>query len=213
MRHYNFIDKLITNFDASLKTLASPPLRMHTRQNPAANITESHLSETERKHAASLMRVNHVGEICAQALYQGQALTARSALNKTKLQQAASEENDHLAWCKQRLDELHDHPSYLNLFWYSASLLIGVAAGIAGDKISLGFLAETEYQVERHLSSHLEKLPLHDQKSRAIISQMREEELHHAHTAEQAGAAELPTFIKFMMRGFSKVMTTTAYWI
>lgn len=211
MRNYSFVDQLIQHFDTGLKTLALQT--QATRANPAANIAEPKLTLEERKHAASLMRVNHVGEVCAQALYQGQALTARSAINKAKLEHAALEEQDHLAWCKQRIDELQDHPSYLNLFWYSASLMIGVIAGIAGDKISLGFLKETENQVEKHLTDHLQKLPLHDHKSRVIVEQMRIEEMQHAETAQLAGACELPLAIKLLMNGFSKVMTTTAYWI
>jgi ubiquinone biosynthesis monooxygenase Coq7 len=211
MRKYSFIDQLIQNFDGGLKTLTLQTPVM--RKNPAAHLPETALSAKERKYAARLMRINHVGEVCAQALYQGQALTARSSLNKAKLEHAALEEQDHLAWCKQRLDELQDHPSYLNIFWYSASLMIGVIAGIAGDKISLGFLKETENQVEKHLSDHLQKLPANDRKSRAIVTQMRLEEIQHAQTAQQAGASELPILIKMLMSFFSKVMTTTAYWV
>lgn len=212
MRHYSFFDNFILQLDAVLQS-ASGFAKPQNRPNPAANMPEAQLTERERIHAGSLMRINHVGEVCAQALYQGQALTTRAAEIREKLEQAAHEEQDHLAWCQQRLNELNSRPSYLNPLWYMGSLAIGVMAGLAGDKVNLGFLAETERQVEHHLTDHLEKLPKHDFKSRLIVEQMRIDENQHAQTAEQAGALSLSTPVKFAMRCFSKVMTTTAYWI
>lgn len=182
-----------------------------TRPNPAAHLAEGDLSPDERRHAAGLMRVNHVGEVCAQALYQGQALTARSTIIQKKLQQAAQEEADHLQWCRERLEELHARPSYLNPFWYSGALLMGLIAGLLGDQISLGFLGETEQQVERHLNKHLHSLPLNDQKSRAIVEQMRLEEVEHASAAEQLGGVPLPLLIQLSMQGLAKFMTLVAY--
>jgi len=212
MRNYSFFDNFVLNLDNFLQTVAGNT-KLQTRPNPAANIIEEKLSEAERSYAAGLMRINHVGEVCAQALYQGQALTSRSPEIRSKLEQAAHEEQDHLAWCQQRLHELDSRPSYLNPIWYIGSLAMGVMAGLAGDKVNLGFLAETERQVEQHLTDHLQKLPKIDYKSRIILEQMRIDENQHARTAEQAGAIELFFPIKFAMRCFSKVMTTTAYWI
>jgi ubiquinone biosynthesis monooxygenase Coq7 len=157
------------------------------------------------------MRINHVGEVCAQALYQGQATTARLDTVRDKMERAAQEENDHLAWCEQRLEELDSHKSYMNPLWYAGSFAIGAAAGMAGDKWSLGFVVETERQVVRHLEKHLGRLPAQDEKSRAILEQMKVDEAHHATTALQAGGAELPAPIKTAMRISSKLMTTLAY--
>ena len=159
------------------------------------------------------MRVNHVGEICAQALYQGQAATAKADSVRQKMQRSAQEENDHLAWTQARVQELMTHTSYLNPVWYVGSLAIGAAAGLAGDRWSLGFLAETERQVVEHLNGHLARLPANDQKSRAIVEQMREDEGRHATVAIEAGAAELPLPVRKLMRLASKFMTSTAYWI
>lgn len=208
----NIIDTLIINFDKTLKG-AFGSTTTSTRPSPALNVPEAILTEEQRQHSAGLMRINHVGEVCAQALYQGQALTARTNFIQKKLEQAAEEEQDHLAWCKQRIHELGGRTSYLNPFWYTASLAIGVIAGLAGDAINLGFLAETEHQVEKHLTDHLEKIDLRDEKSRKILEQMRLDESQHALTAESAGAAELPDLIKALMRCFSKLMTTTVYWV
>ena len=208
MRHYSLWDHVILRFD---KRLQAVPATEAIRPNPAAQIAEGTLSENARKHAAGLMRVNHVGEVCAQALYQGQALTARSSLIQEKLQQAAREEVDHLNWCQQRLEELNTHTSYLNPFWYSSAWLLGLTAGLLGDKVSLGFLAETEHQVERHLNKHLDQLPVEDKKSRAIVEQMRLEEIEHAATAEESGAIPLPIFIQWGMQGLAKFMTIVAY--
>lgn len=212
MRNYSLFDHVLFGIDAILKD-ATGFVTKNTRLNPAAQMIENDLTELEKNHVAGLMRVNHVGEVCAQALYQGQSLTAQDKKIQQKMEQAAEEEKDHLAWCKERILELNSHTSYLNPFWYTSSLLIGLFAGLAGDKINLGFLAETERQVEQHLTRHLEKLPTKDLKSRAIVEQMRADEIQHAITAEESGATKLPLPIKFAMRCLSKVMTTTAYWI
>lgn len=209
---YSLVDQIIINFNTALQAAVGTSSGS-TRSSPAANVAEQTLNLEQRKHSSSLMRINHVGEVCAQALYQGQALTAKSKHIQRKLEQAAQEEQDHLAWCEQRIKELGGRTSYLNPFWYSASLMIGVVAGLAGDAVSLGFLAETEHQVERHLTNHLQKLDLQDEKSRKILEQMRLDEAQHALTAENAGAADLPALAKTLMRCFSKVMTTTAYWV
>ena len=210
MRHYSVWDKLILRFNKTFQVNSFP---LAKRPNPAANISEAALNPIERNHAAKLMRVNHVGEVCAQALYQGQALAARSSAIQEKLQKAAQEEVDHLSWCQQRLDELNAHVSYLNPFWYGSAWLLGLTAGLLGDKISLGFLAETERQVERHLNKHLESLPIHDKKSRAIVEQMRLEEIEHATTAEESGAIPLPLLIQWVMQGLAKFMTIVVYHI
>lgn len=212
MRNLSLMDHCVLQLDNFIQAAAGNA-QPTTRSNPAADLPETNFNDQERRHVAGLMRVNHVGEVCAQALYQGQALTTRTPALQQKLQQAAREEQDHLAWCQQRLTELDSRPSYLNPLWYMGSLAIGVVAGLAGDKINLGFLAETERQVERHLTNHLQHLPKHDQKSRQIVEQMRIDEMQHAQTAEQAGAVQLFPPVKFAMRCLSKVMTTTAYWI
>ncbi|WP_342147267.1 2-polyprenyl-3-methyl-6-methoxy-1,4-benzoquinone monooxygenase [Rickettsiella endosymbiont of Aleochara curtula] len=211
MRYYSAWDQLILQFDEALSSIQL--LSGSMRSNPAANLTnqDSVLSKKERQLSGSLMRINHVGEVCAQALYTGQALTARSKGIKQKLKKAAAEEVDHLNWCQQRIHELDTHVSYLNPFWYTSALLIGLTAGIWGDKVSLGFLAETEHQVERHLYKHLQRLPLQDRKSRVILEQMRQEELEHAFTAEDAGAIPLPVVIQWAMQGLAKFMSLVAY--
>ncbi|MCW8923398.1 MAG: 2-polyprenyl-3-methyl-6-methoxy-1,4-benzoquinone monooxygenase, partial [Gammaproteobacteria bacterium] len=178
---------------------------------PANKIDDCDFKDEERRHIAGLMRVNHSGEVSAQALYQGQAITARKNEVREKLEQAAMEENDHLAWTKTRLQELGDRTSYLNPIWYAGSLAIGACAGIIGDKWNLGFLAETEHQVVEHLDEHLKQLPKCDQRSRAILEQMKIDEAKHATTALEHGGAELPEPIKDLMSLMSKVMTTTTY--
>lgn len=210
MRDYTPIDRLLMNVDTALRTVAGKPL-VTSRANPAQNVDDCELKDEERKHIAGLMRVNHAGEVSAQALYQGQALTARNNEVREKLEQAALEENDHLAWTESRLHELGDRTSYLNPIWYTGSLAIGAFAGALGDKWSLGFLAETEHQVVRHLDSHLKELPRQDQRSRAILEQMRIDEARHATTALDHGGAELPTPVKGLMSLMSKVMTKTTY--
>lgn len=211
MRSPSLFENIICEIDAALRTLAPPAQRVVQRQSPAEGLHESTLSSQEKRHIAGLMRVNHAGEVCAQALYQGQALTAQLARVKTQMDEAAAEEIDHLAWCEQRLLELGSQPSVLNPLWYLGSFMIGSLAGMAGDRWSLGFVAETERQVTQHLQSHLQKLPPQDEKSKLILEQMEEDEAHHAEVAKEAGAAELPLFIKKFMQGVSKLMTHSSY--
>jgi len=212
-RSYTTTDTILNGLEQGLRTLFAKPTLTTHRPNPAADIPEAELSAQTQRHVAGLMRVNHCGEVCAQALYQGQALTARDKTTKAKLERAAEEENDHLAWCEQRLTELNDRKSYLNPVWYSGSLTMGVIAGMFGDKWNLGFLAETERQVVKHLQGHLDKLPVQDNKTRAILAQMCEDEDCHAATAVTAGAQELPQPIKQLMAMTAKIMTKTAYWV
>jgi len=212
MRNYTPFDQLIINADTALRTLFGEPMVTH-RDYPAGNISDTDFSKQEKKNIAGLMRVNHSGEVSAQALYQGQALTSKNTDIREKLQQAALEENDHLDWTKNRLVELGSHTSMLNPLWYGGSFAIGAFAGAIGDKWNLGFLAETEHQVVEHLESHLNKLPGADLRSRAILEQMKIDELKHATTAIDHGAAELPPPVKKLMAAMSKVMTGTAYYI
>ncbi len=210
-RHYSFVDHCVMQADWALRAFLVPI--NSTRQNPADSLAEAELSAPEHAHSAGLMRVNHAGEISARALYQAQALTAKTTVVKEAMWHSANEELDHLVWCQNRLQQLDSHRSYLSPFWYIGSFTIGAVAGLAGDKWSLGFVAETERQVVNHLQQHLGQLPKTDQKSRAILEQMCEDEAHHATVAQTAGAAELPTWVKRAMQVFSKVMTKTAYWI
>ena len=204
------IDRFILEFDTALRSVFGGA-NAH-RPSPGSDAgSNSGLDASERKHAAGLMRVNHVGEVCAQALYQSQKLVARNPEIQEMLNHSGQEEMDHLAWCETRLQELGSHTSYLNPIWYAGSFAIGLAAGLAGDKWSLGFVAETEKQVENHLESHLEKLPKDDQRSRAIVEQMRSDEIDHGQAAKNAGGANLPEPIQKIMQAMSKVMTTTAY--
>ena len=205
------LDRLITAFDNGLRTLLAPA--HSARAVPGAALAEPEMTAPERQVAAALMRVNHSGEICAQALYQGQALTARNATARAALEQAAVEETDHLAWTAQRIEELGGRASLLNPLWYAGSFALGAAAGFLGDKWNLGFLAETERQVEGHLEGHLDRLPAQDEKSRAIVNEMKVDESRHARTAVDHGAAELPEPVKLAMKLGSRVMTRTAYWI
>lgn len=205
------IDTFITEFDKGLRTLLAQPRSQ--RPHPDMDIAESDLSEVEKKHASALMRVNHTGEVCAQALYSGQALTAHSPQTTAALQQAALEETEHLAWCESRIKQLGGRTSLLNPLFYAGSFSMGVIAGILGDKWNLGFLAETEKQVGAHLTSHLDKLPESDHKTRKIIEQMQQDEAKHADVAIQQGAAELPAPAKFVMNKISKLMTTSAYYL
>ena len=205
------LDTLITEFDKGLRTLMAQPRSQRT--HPDAAIADIDMSEAEKKHASALMRVNHTGEVCAQALYSGQALTAHSPYITTALQQAAQEETEHLAWCESRIKQLGGRTSLLNPLFYVGSFSLGVAAGILGDKWNLGFLAETEKQVGAHLASHLDKLPESDQKTRKIIEQMQADEAKHADVAMQQGGAELPAPAKFLMSKVSKLMTTSAYYL
>jgi len=205
------LDKLIIEFDKGLRTLFAPA--QSTRPLPGRDLGEAELAAADKKHAAGLMRVNHVGEVCAQALYQGQALTARDPAAKTALEEAAREETEHLAWCESRIHALGGRQSLLNPVWYASSLAMGMAAGALGDKWSLGFLAETERQVEAHLGGHLETLPEADAKSRAVVAQMQVDEARHAETAMAHGAQALPAPARMAMQLASKVMTKTAYWV
>ena len=205
------LDKFIIGFDHALRTLLTPAQTL--RAVPGTNLPEAELNDTEKSESTALMRVNHVGEICAQALYQGQALTARNAQVQQTLSQAAREETEHLAWTERRIAELNGRKSLLNPLWYGGSFAIGAFAGILGDKWNLGFLAETERQVTTHLGGHLKRLPHNDGKSRAIVTQMQIDEAGHATTAMAHGGAELPLPVKLMMRVGSTVMTRTAYWV
>ena len=203
------LDQLIIGFDKALRTVFA---NAHTvRPTPGEQLPEAELSDEEKRHAAALMRVNHCGEICAQALYQGQALTSRDPAIREALRRASDEEVDHLAWTEARLHELGGRTSLLDPLWYLGSLAIGVAAGVAGDDWNLGFLAETERQVERHLEGHLQALLQADRRSRAILEQMKEDEAGHARLAESLGARPLPAPIRGAMRLASRVMTTLAY--
>lgn len=205
------IDDLIIGFDRGLRTVFAQARSV--RPIPGDNLPEAELDATQRAHAAALMRVNHSGEICAQALYQGQAMTARDSGARAALEQAAQEETEHLAWTERRIQELGGRKSLLNPFWYAGSFAIGATAGLLGDKWNLGFLAETERQVVRHLESHLDRLPAADEKSRAIVGQMRDDEARHASTASDHGGAELPVPVKAAMKASSKVMTGAAYFL
>jgi 3-demethoxyubiquinol 3-hydroxylase len=203
------IDRWILEFDKALRTVfASAPTN---RAMPGENLPDPPLDDAERVHAAALMRVNHVGEVCAQALYQGQALTCKEPAIRHALRQAAWEETEHLNWTERRIDELGGRKSLLNPLWYAGSLAIGIVAGKLGDDWSLGFLAETERQVESHLDRHLASLPVQDQRSRAVVDQMKVDEMRHAETAMHWGARELPAPVKAAMKSMAKVMTATAY--
>lgn len=212
IRHYTPFDRLVMNFDQALRTLAGRPL-VTERPDPADGIEEAELSEVEKTESMRLMRVNHSGEVAAQALYQGQALTAKLPEVRERMERAAAEENDHLDWCEKRVHALEGHLSYLNPLWYTGSFAIGATAGLAGDKWSLGFVAETERQVIEHLGEHLKKISPNDRKSRAVLEQMKIDEAHHGELAKAAGGAELPAPVKALMGATSKIMTGIAYWL
>lgn len=211
MRHYNGVDKLIHSFDQALRSLV-PGATTAQRSNPAQQM-DAPLAVSEARHVAALMRVNHSGEVCAQALYHGQALTAKLPSVRLEMQHAAAEEQDHLAWCEERLKELDSHTSLLNPVWYSLSFGMGALAGLAGDRYSLGFVAETERQVSLHLQQHLDQLPSQDQRSYQILQQMNTDELQHRDTALAAGGVELPLPVRMSMTAISKLMTSTSYYI
>jgi ubiquinone biosynthesis monooxygenase Coq7 len=211
-RDFSPIDHFLGGIDQALRTVLGPPPHAN-RANPAGNRPEAELNPAERAHVGALMRINHTGEVCAQALYQGQAMTARLAEVREKMEQASEEENDHLAWTAERIRDMGTHTSYLNPLWYAGSFTLGALAGMAGDKWSLGFVAETERQVVAHLEGHLGRLPPQDEKSRAVLEQMKDDEAHHATVAIESGAAELPPPIKRLMRLTAKVMTTVVYGI
>ena len=203
----NRLDQLITTFDLGLRTVFASP---HAARPYPGSGPEADLGEAERARAAALMRVNHVGEVCAQALYAGQALTAQNEQVRAELDQAAKEETDHLAWCEQRINELGGRKSLLNPLWFGGAFALGAAAGLLGDKWNLGFLAETERQVEAHLDGHLQQLPEADAKSRAVVEQMKTDEARHAQTAVDHGGAPLPSPVKWAMRLAADVMRQTA---
>ena len=205
----DLLDSVLKTADDALRTLFAPA---HAVRNPPLP-AESPLTEAEKRHAAGLMRINHAGEIAAQGLYRGQAAMSRPGSTREFLQRAASEEADHLAWCETRLHELDSRPSRLNPIWYLGSFVIGATAAVLGDELSLGFVTETERQVEGHLASHLDRLPANDQRSRAIVELMKSDEAAHAQAARTHGATELPGPIPTLMRVAARVMTGTAYWL
>ena len=211
-RDIDRLDRLIIAFDRVLRAAARTDPGSAS-ESPADNIADGVLDERERRHSAGLMRVNHAGEVAAQALYQGQSLVAREPEIREAMEQAAREENDHLGWCRMRLEELGSAPSVLDPVWYAGSLAIGAAAGLAGDRWSLGFVVETERQVVEHLDGHLSRLPDGDHRSRAVLRRMQSDERHHATRARAAGGTPLPPLVRRAMRAASKVMTRTAYWI
>ena len=211
-KNHSFLDHCLLQFDQALRTCV-PGSSLATRPSPADPVAEEELSAAEKKHIIGLMRINHTGEVCAQALYAGQAATARLDEVRDSMDHAAQEEADHLAWCDERLKELDSHPSLLNPFWYGLSFGMGAIAGLAGDKWSLGFVAETEYQVCKHLEDHLTKLPEQDGKSKAILEQMIKDERQHGETAKEAGGADLPLPVKQAMASMAQVMKKTTYHI
>jgi len=216
-RQLSSIDRLILGIDRVVQTLTDTPMHAtegnhHApRPSPAEAMLETELSEGERRHAGGLMRVNHTGEVCAQALYQGQGLTAKLPQVRAEMEKAAAEEADHLVWCKQRLEELDSHTSYLNPLWYGLSFALGAGAGLVGDKVSLGFVAATEERVCAHLEAHLEQLPAADRKSRAVVKQMLDDEARHADAALDAGGLDFPAPIKAVMSLVSRAMTASSY--
>ncbi len=205
----DYPDRFLVAADHALRTLAGAVHAARAMPGPLA--TADAMSTEEKRLAGAFMRVNHVGEVCAQALYQAQALTARSAALRLQMQQAAREETDHLAWTQQRLTELGDRPSLLNPLWYAGAFGIGLLAGQLGDKVSLGFVIETERQVEQHLAGHLQELPAQDERSRAVVAAMKHDEAAHAAAAQKAGGVELPAPVAWLMRGAARVMTTVAH--
>jgi ubiquinone biosynthesis monooxygenase Coq7 len=210
-RDLTLLDRLIASADQAARTILASSVSQ--RPYPAEGIPETVEAERDRRHVAGLMRVNHAGEIAAQALYQGQALVAANAETRESLLAAGREETDHLAWCEQRVKELGERTSLLSPFWYAGSFAIGVLAGLAGDRTSLGFVAETERQVIEHLDSHLKQLPAGDERTKAIIRQMSEDEARHGRNAMAAGGVELSRTTRALMKATAKIMTRTAYWI
>lgn len=211
-RQLSSVDRLLGVVDNALRS-AGTTRSAAARPSPAGNIHEVDLPEKERRHSAGLMRVNHAGEVAAQALYQGHAALARDPAVAKHMLDAAGEERDHLAWCEQRLSELGESPSRLSPLWYAGAFAIGASSGVFGDRWSLGFVAETERQVADHLRDHLEQLPEKDQRSRAIVRQMRDEEAAHGAQAEERGAARLPVAVRKLMRASAQVMKRSAYWL
>jgi len=210
-RQYSTTDQFLSILDTGLRSFAGE--NHAARQNPGKQATDKPLSTSEQQLSGRLMRINHAGEVAAQGLYQGQALTAALPEVREQMQQAAQEESDHLAWCAHRTRELDTHTSLLDPLWYTGSVIIGATAGYIGDKWSLGFVAETERQVVNHLNEHLGRLPENDDKSRAILEQMKIDEQHHATLATDAGGAELPQPVRYLMKLASKIMTKSAFWL
>ncbi|MBU6377275.1 MAG: 2-polyprenyl-3-methyl-6-methoxy-1,4-benzoquinone monooxygenase [Gammaproteobacteria bacterium] len=215
MRQETPIDSLLVNVDRALRSVFATPAAARPIPRPSRTVAagDEALTAADKRAAASLMRVNHAGEVAAQALYHGQAAFARRPEVRDMLLQAAREEADHLAWCDQRLRELDSRPSLLGPLWYAGSFAIGAAAAVAGDAVSLGFVSETERQVEGHIDSHLDKLPPADERSRAVLEQMRSDEMAHGAAAREAGGVELPQPVQTAMRATARVMTTTSYWL
>jgi ubiquinone biosynthesis monooxygenase Coq7 len=209
VRTLSLLDRLLAGIERALETVAGAPEA--ARPSPAMSLDEAPLDAGERRHAAGLMRINHTGEVCAQALYDGQAALARDEATRAHLQHAADEETDHLAWCAQRLRELDSRPSLLNPLWYAGSYAIGAAAALVGDKVSLGFVVETERQVEAHLEEHLQRLPPRDERSRAVLAQMQADEVRHADNARARGGIDLPFPIPRLMHLSSLLMKSVAY--
>ena len=212
-RHITALDRLIIAFDSAMRNATRTDDAAEDVGSPAEDVADDALDERERRHCAGLMRVNHAGEVAAQALYEGQSLTASDTATRAAMVQAAREEREHLSWCRTRLDELDSAPSRLDPLWYAGSLAIGAAAGLAGDRWSLGFVVETERQVVEHLEDHLARLPSGDRRSRAVLERMQADERRHATDARTAGGAELPPVVRRAMRATAKVMTRTAYWV
>lgn len=210
-RTINPLDHLIVGFDKALRVVGG--VAKAARPNPGTSAPDCELNAQEQRHSAGLMRVNHVGEVCAQALYDAQGRRASTQAMRTQMERSGREEEDHLAWTAERLAELGSQPSLLNPLWYAGAYALGTAASRLGDAVSLGFVVETERQVEAHLNSHLDELPPHDAKSRAIVTQMRDDEIEHGAKAQAMGAAEMPLPVRAAMRAMAKVMTTTAYYI
>ena len=209
VRHFSRLDRVLSGIEHAMEAVAGKPEAV--RPSPGQGAPEADMDDIQRREAAGLMRINHTGEVCAQALYMGQAALARDGATRAHLLHAASEETDHLAWCSERLTQLESRPSLLNPLWYAGSYAIGAAAALVGDPVSLGFVVETERQVEAHLAEHLERLPPHDERSRAILTQMQGDEARHAVQAQDRGGIALPRPIPTLMRGMSKVMKAVAY--
>lgn len=208
-RHLSALDHLLSGFQRALETVAGAP--EPARPSPAQGIDEADMDEHERRHAAGLMRINQTGEVCAQALYDGQSLLARNQQTRAHLQHAAAEETDHLAWCNQRLEQLSSRPSLLNPVWYAGSYLMGAGAALVGDRVSMGFVVETERQVEAHLADHLQRLPPQDARSLAVLGQMQTDEARHADQAQARGATSLPFPVPGLMKLASRAMKVVAY--
>ncbi len=213
MRNFSMLDNLISGFDSALRTICVPEKRVCARETPGREIADIKMGSSDKRHVIGLIRVNHAGEVCAQALYQGQALTAKLEKTREQMLIASNEEIDHLAWCEERLRELDGHVSILNPVWYVGSLILGATAGMLGDGLSLGFVAETERQVVKHLQNHIVKIPKNDMKTKKILHQMEIDETKHAQTAEDAGAVTLPYLVQKCMNICSKFLTIGSYYI